>query len=71
MDAAEAVCSVAGDLELNVLEEVALLVDKSLLRQQEQAEGEPLNDLVGADCIQGVGVCFDGKDDPVALGEKF
>jgi predicted ATPase/class 3 adenylate cyclase len=41
LDAAEALCNVAGDLELDVLEGVASLVDKSLLRQQEQAEGEP------------------------------
>lgn len=38
--AAEEVCMAAGTLEGDVLEGLASLVDKSLLRQEEQAEGE-------------------------------
>jgi len=38
--AAEVVCMAAGKLEGDVLEGLASLVDKSLLRQEEQAEGE-------------------------------
>ncbi|MDQ6643422.1 MAG: NB-ARC domain-containing protein, partial [Chloroflexota bacterium] len=38
--AAEEVCMAAGKLEGDVLEGLASLVDKSLLRQEEQAEGE-------------------------------
>jgi tetratricopeptide (TPR) repeat protein len=61
LDAAEAVCHVAGDVELNVLEGVALLVDKSLLRQQEQAEGEPRFQMLetireyGLECVTASG----------------
>jgi predicted ATPase/class 3 adenylate cyclase len=40
-EAAEAVCNAAGDLEVDVLDGLAALVDKSLLRQSEDAEGEP------------------------------
>ena len=40
-EAAEAVCTAHGDLEIDVLEAVAALVDKSLLRQEEQADGQP------------------------------
>ncbi|MDQ4078143.1 MAG: tetratricopeptide repeat protein, partial [Chloroflexota bacterium] len=40
-EAIEAVCNREGDLVLDVLDGVASLVDKSLLRQTEQAEGEP------------------------------
>jgi predicted ATPase/DNA-binding CsgD family transcriptional regulator len=39
--AAEAVCNADGDLEGDILDGVAGLVDKSLLRQEEQADGEP------------------------------
>jgi predicted ATPase/class 3 adenylate cyclase len=38
--AAESVCSAAGGPESNILEGLASLVDKSLLRQAEQTEGE-------------------------------
>jgi predicted ATPase/class 3 adenylate cyclase len=38
--AAEAVCSAVGQLSGEILEGLASLVDKSLLRQEEQAEGE-------------------------------
>jgi len=41
LEAAEAVCNAHTDLEIDVLEAVAGLVDKSLLRQEEQADGEP------------------------------
>jgi predicted ATPase len=49
LEAAEAVCNAAGDpstgsgraLELNVLDGMASLVDKSLLRQEEGVDGEP------------------------------
>src|SRR6266567_5463977 len=41
LEAAEAVCNAHTDLEIDVLEAVAALVDKSLLRQEEQADGEP------------------------------
>jgi predicted ATPase len=49
LDAAETVCGVSGDpsagsgqaLELDMLDGVASLVDNSLLRQQEQGEGQP------------------------------
>ena len=40
-EAAEIVCQAAGTLELDLLEELLSLADKSLLRQQESAEGEP------------------------------
>lgn len=39
-EAAEEVCMAAGRLEGDILEGLASLVDKSLLRQEEQAEGE-------------------------------
>lgn len=39
LEAAEAICNDAG--ELDVLDGVASLVDKSLLQQREQADGEP------------------------------
>jgi tetratricopeptide (TPR) repeat protein len=41
LDAAEAVCNVAGDLNIDVLDGVASLVDKNLLRQVEGEAGEP------------------------------
>jgi predicted ATPase/DNA-binding CsgD family transcriptional regulator len=41
LQAAETVCAASGDLERDILEEVARLVDKNLLRQEEQADGEP------------------------------
>jgi predicted ATPase/class 3 adenylate cyclase len=37
----EKVCNVTGDLEVDVLDGVAALVDESLVRQEEQANGEP------------------------------
>ncbi|HUG38092.1 MAG TPA: AAA family ATPase, partial [Candidatus Limnocylindrales bacterium] len=41
LEAAEAVCNPEGDLGLDVLDGVASLVAKSLLRQEEGPEGEP------------------------------
>jgi tetratricopeptide (TPR) repeat protein len=41
LEAAEAVGNAAGDLDLEILDGVDSLVDKSLLRQEEQADGEP------------------------------
>ncbi len=41
LEAAEAVCTAQGDLLIDVLEAVAALVDKSLLRQETQADGQP------------------------------
>jgi predicted ATPase/class 3 adenylate cyclase len=41
LEAAEAVCSADGDLEIDVLEGLASLVDKSLLQQNDLASGEP------------------------------
>jgi predicted ATPase/Tfp pilus assembly protein PilF len=40
-EAAEAVCNAENDLQLDVLEGLASLVDKSLQRQEEQLGGEP------------------------------
>jgi predicted ATPase/serine/threonine protein kinase len=40
-EAAEVVCRAAGELAADVLDGLLSLVDKSLLRQQESAEGEP------------------------------
>ncbi len=40
-EAAEAVCNTHRDLGVDVLDRVASLVDKSLLRQEEQADSEP------------------------------
>ena len=40
-EAAEVVCRAAGELEGDVLDGLLSLVDKSLLRQEESAEGEP------------------------------
>jgi predicted ATPase/class 3 adenylate cyclase len=41
LEAAEAVCNAAGDLGIDVLDGLAALVDKSLLRQVEGLDGEP------------------------------
>jgi len=41
LEAVEAVCNVAGDLPLDVLDGLAALVDKSLLQQAEGADGAP------------------------------
>jgi predicted ATPase/DNA-binding SARP family transcriptional activator len=41
LEAVEAVCNASGDLPLDVLDELALLVDNCLLRREEGAEGEP------------------------------
>jgi predicted ATPase/DNA-binding CsgD family transcriptional regulator len=41
LDAAEAVCNARGGLEIDVLDAVAGLMDKSLLRQETQANGQP------------------------------
>jgi len=41
LEATEAVCNAKGNLEIEVLDGVASLVDKSLLRQQEGVRGEP------------------------------
>jgi len=41
LEAAEAVCTAHADLLIDVLEAVAALVDKSLLRQETQADGQP------------------------------
>jgi predicted ATPase/class 3 adenylate cyclase len=41
LEAAEAVCNLAGDLEIDLLDGIASLMSKSLLRQEEKAAGEP------------------------------
>jgi tetratricopeptide (TPR) repeat protein len=41
LEAAEDVCATSGSLEGDMLDGVARLVDKSLLRHEEQADGEP------------------------------
>jgi predicted ATPase/DNA-binding NarL/FixJ family response regulator len=41
LEAAEAICTAHADLLIDVLEAVAALVDKSLLRQETQADGQP------------------------------
>jgi predicted ATPase len=41
LHAVEAICTVAGDLALEVLDGVISLVEKSLLRQEEMEDGEP------------------------------
>lgn len=41
LDAAEALCNAPADPEMDILERMASLVDKSLLRQGEGVEGEP------------------------------
>ena len=41
LEAAEAVCNVAGDLGADVLDELESLVDNSLLKQAGEADGEP------------------------------
>jgi predicted ATPase/DNA-binding CsgD family transcriptional regulator len=41
LEAAEAVCPAQGDLSIDVLEAVAALVDKSLLRQETEIDGQP------------------------------
>jgi non-specific serine/threonine protein kinase len=41
LEAADAVCNAAGDLGMDVQDGVASLVDNSLLRQAEHADGEP------------------------------
>jgi predicted ATPase len=41
LEAAEAVYPAAGELEIDLLDGMASLVDKSLLGQEEQADGEP------------------------------
>ncbi|MEK6283702.1 MAG: tetratricopeptide repeat protein [Acidobacteriota bacterium] len=41
LEAAEAVCTEAGDLEIDVLDGVSSLIDKSLLQQKEGVNAEP------------------------------
>jgi non-specific serine/threonine protein kinase len=41
LEAAEAVCTAEGDLEMEILDGLASLVDKSLLRRQDGPDGEP------------------------------
>ncbi len=41
LEAAEAVCNADGDLAMEVVEGIAALLDKSLLRQEEGSDGEP------------------------------
>lgn len=41
LDAIEAVCDAEGDLPVDALEGVSSLLDKSLIRQEEEQEGEP------------------------------
>lgn len=41
LEAAEAVCNLPGEVPLNVLSQVQALIDKSLLRQDEDPGGEP------------------------------
>jgi predicted ATPase/class 3 adenylate cyclase len=41
IEAAEVVCRAAGELEGDLVDGLVSLVDKSMLRQEEQAEGEP------------------------------
>jgi predicted ATPase/class 3 adenylate cyclase len=41
LEAVETVCNATGDLEIDALDGVASLVDKSLLRQEAAADGEP------------------------------
>ena len=41
LEAVESVCDTKQDLELDVLDGMASMVDKSLVRQTEQADGEP------------------------------
>ncbi len=41
LEAAEAVCNTDGDLPMEVVEGIAALLDKSLLRQEEGSDGEP------------------------------
>jgi len=41
LEAAEALCNPAGEPKIDILEILASLIDKSLLSQKEQADGEP------------------------------
>jgi predicted ATPase/DNA-binding SARP family transcriptional activator len=41
LEAAEAVCHMNGDLPIDIVQGIAMLVDQSLLRQEEDADGEP------------------------------
>ncbi len=41
LDAVEAVCNLEGDLEIDLLDGLALLIDHSLLRSETQPDGEP------------------------------
>jgi len=41
LEAAEAVCNVDGDLPMDIVDGIAALLDKSLVRQIEELEGEP------------------------------
>ncbi len=41
LEAAEAVCNTNGDLEIDILDAVGQLLDKSLLRQEAEIDGEP------------------------------
>ncbi len=46
LEAIEAVCGAAKDLDIDLLDVLKSLLDKSLLRQQEQASGEPRFDML-------------------------
>ena len=47
LEAAEAVCNASQDLSLDILEGVASIVDKSLLRRVEQSDAEPRFTMLG------------------------
>ena len=60
LEAAEQVCTAAGELRRDILEIAEALVDKSLLRQEEQAQGEVRFEMLqtlrayGLECLTGM-----------------
>ncbi|HEY5005758.1 MAG TPA: tetratricopeptide repeat protein, partial [Ktedonobacteraceae bacterium] len=70
LEAAEAVCNIAQDLELSVLDGLASLLDKSLLYQVEQGAGEPR--FVMLETIREYGLeCLEANGETVATRRAY
>lgn len=63
LEAVESVCDTRQDLELDVLDGMASMVDKSLLRQIEQADGEPRFSMLETIREYGLEKMVDSRED--------